>query len=269
MGRQPKDERLAAMSDARLAKAGGEGPQLLLLLHGLGATAEVWDGWGDLLAHTWPGRWLAPDLPGHGSSPPLRRYSFGAMAAAVSEILPPSDRLVVVGHSLGGVVALALSSGWFGPRVDQVVGVGIKVAWTAQELARAASLASRPVDWFASQAEAADRHLRVSGLAGLREADDPMVVAGLREQHGRWRLSLDPAAFGVGAPDLSGLLTATRAAVVLARGEHDPLVSDDQLAELSAEGVVLRGLGHNAHVEDPRAVASLLRPGASDRAVVR
>ena len=77
---------------------------------------------------------------------------------------------------------------------------------------------------------------------------------------GRWRLALDPAAFGVGRPDLAGLLAASQARVVLARGESDHMVDDGQLAELPTEAMTLSGLGHNAHVEDPRTVAALLRP---------
>jgi hypothetical protein len=46
--------------------------------------------------------------------------------------------------------------------------------------------------------------------------------------------------------------------VILARGEHDPLVTDGQLAALSADPVTLPGLGHNAHVQDAPAVLSLL-----------
>jgi pimeloyl-ACP methyl ester carboxylesterase len=49
---------------------GGSGEPVLLLLHGLGATGHVWEGWRPLLARRWPGRWLAPDLPGHGGSRP-------------------------------------------------------------------------------------------------------------------------------------------------------------------------------------------------------
>ena len=51
---------------------------------------------------------------------------------------------------------------------------------------------------------------------------------------------------------------ACRARVVLARGEADPMVTADQLAELQPEAVTLPRLGHNAHVEDPAAVLRLL-----------
>lgn len=252
LGGMPDGERTTADHDG--------GPPLLVLLHGLGGTAAVWDGWADVLQESWPGRWLALDLPGHGHAPALRRYSFGSMAAHVAEALPPGRPVVVIGHSLGGVVALALSSGWFGVRVTGVVGLGIKVAWAPDELERAAALAARPVVWFDDRSEAAVRYLKVSGLAGLRGVDDDVVAAGLLEQDGRWRLAFDPAAYGVGEPDMTRLLAATRADVVLARGEHDRMVSDDQLAALPVATAVLAGLGHNAHVEDPTAVAALLRP---------
>ena len=251
------------MAEAEQMKSGHGEPPLLVLLHGLGGTAAVWDGWVDVLEEDWPGHWLALDLPGHGHAPTLPRYSFGSMAAHVAEMLPPGRPVVVLGHSLGGVVALALSSGWFGVRVSGVVGLGIKVAWTGDELGRAAAQATRPVDWFDDRSDAAARWLKVSGLEGLRGVDDAVVAAGLREQDGRWRLALDPAAYGVGAPDMTGLLAATKADVVLARGEHDHMVSDEQLAELPVATAVVPGLGHNAHVEDPAAVAALLQPWTS------
>jgi pimeloyl-ACP methyl ester carboxylesterase len=234
--------------------SGGGGEPLLLLLHGLGATGDVWAGWQLMLADRWPGRWLAPDLPGHGGSAPLPEYTFDALAAAVRPLVEPGT--VVLGHSLGGVVGLALAAA--GAPVAAVAGLGIKVAWTDEELDKAQALARRPVTWFASRDEAAERHLRVSGLAGLLATDDPAVAAGLVQEDGRWRLALDPRAFGVGAPDLAGLVAGSAAAVTLARGELDPMNSDEQLGQWGVPVVTLPGLGHNAHVESPERCLTLL-----------
>ena len=238
---------------------GGSGEPVLLLLHGLGATGDVWEGWRPLLERRWPGRWLAPDLPGHGGSPPLPSYTFDALAAAVASVVGAGDRTVVLGHSLGGVVGLALAGRRAEP-VQTVIGLGIKVAWTEEELGRARAAAHRPPAWFASREEAAARYLRISGLAGLLTAAEPAVEAGLREQDGRWRLAMDPGTFAVGAPDMRQLLARCPAPVTLARGEHDAMNTDEQLTQLGVPTVTLPGLGHNAHVENPHLSSTLLDP---------
>ena len=237
---------------------GGTGAPLLVLLHGLGATGDVWEGWRPLLARRWPGRWIAPDLPGHGGSPPLARYTFDGFAAAVAAVIKPGVPTTVLGHSLGGVVGLALASGQFPVSMQAVIGLGIKTVWTDEELDRAQAFAGRPPAWFAARDEAVARYLRVAGLTGLLPADDPAVAAGLVEQDGQWRLAMDPGTFGVGAPDMGRLLAQSQARVTLARGEHDPMNTDEQQAQLGVRTVTLPGLGHNAHVENPELSITLL-----------
>jgi pimeloyl-ACP methyl ester carboxylesterase len=254
------DLRLPVMRARLRVEAGGSGEPVLVLLHGLGATADVWARWKPLLASRWPGRWLAPDLPGHGGSPPLTDYTFDGLAAAVAGVIQPGTPVMVLGHSLGGVVALALASGRHVVPVRAVIGLGIKVAWTEEDLDRASALASRPVAWFGTRDEAAARYLRVSGLAGLIPADDQAITGGICEQDGRWRLAMDLGAFAVGAPDMAALLARAQSEVTLARGERDPMNTDEQLARLGAATVTLPDLGHNAHVEDPERSIALLDP---------
>lgn len=232
----------------------GSGDPILLLLHGLGATGEVWDGLVSSLDGRWPGEVLVPDLPGHGRSSPPPRYSFGSMAAAVADELPPGRPVAVLGHSLGGVLGLTIASGWFGVRVPAVCGLGIKVRWSAEELAKAAELAARPAKVFDTRDQAMDRALKVAGLAGLM----PALEAGVASSAPGWRLSLDGAAFGVGAPDMAGLLAACGGTVILAAGERDPMSPRAHLRELRPDPVELAGLGHNAHVEDPSVLWPLL-----------
>jgi pimeloyl-ACP methyl ester carboxylesterase len=233
----------------------GSGDPALLLLHGLGATGEVWDGLVAALGDRWPGEILVPDLPGHGRSAPLPRYSFGAMTAAIAGALDLGRPVAVLGHSLGGVLGLTLASGWFGVPVPAVCGLGIKVRWSELELAKAAELAARPAKTFGTREEAMDRALRVAGLPGLVAALD----AGVTAADDGWRLTLDAAAFGAGAPDLPGLLAACRGRAVLAAGEQDPMSPADHLRELRTDVVSLAGLGHNAHVEDPEALWPLVK----------
>jgi pimeloyl-ACP methyl ester carboxylesterase len=249
------------VSDTVFVRRGGSGDgPALLLVHGLGATGEVWDGLTALLPDHWPGPWIVPDLPGHGRSAPAprARYSIGGLAAAIAAALEPGAPLVAAGHSLGGAVAVALASGWFGIQPSAALGIGIKSRWSHEELAKAAELAARPARVFPTRAEAADRALRIAGLAGILPPDTPLVDAAVVPSEGGWRLALDPAAFGVGDPAVEGLLAAARGPVVLAAGEHDPMSPVEHLQMLVPDPVVLKGLGHNAHVEDPAALLPLL-----------
>ncbi|MEZ4585348.1 MAG: alpha/beta fold hydrolase [Gemmatimonadales bacterium] len=245
------------MSETVSARRGGEGTPVLVLIHGLGAVGEVWSGMLASAAERWPGRWIAPDLPGHGGSAPLERYSFDTLAASVARTVPKDEPLVLLGHSLGGVIALTLASGRFGLSVSAAIGLGIKVTWTDEELAKVRALAGRANPVYPTRREAAERYLKVAGLVGLLE---PELVgdSALRQREDGWSTAFDPGAFGVGAPDMPTLLSASRAPVTLAAGERDPMSRPADLARLVPEPVVLPGLGHNAHVEDPAAVWSLV-----------
>jgi pimeloyl-ACP methyl ester carboxylesterase len=248
-------------SEGLFARRAGDGGPALLLLHGLGATGTVWDGLCARLADAWPGSWLVPDLPGHGRSAPLPHYSIGGLAAEVAHLVEPEEPVVAFGHSLGGAVALALGSGWFGARPSAVGGLGIKIRWTPEELARAGEMAARPPRIFPTREEAADRALKVAGLAGLVPPDGPLADGAIVPAESGWRLALDPAAFAVGAPDMDGMLSVCRAArvpVALAAGEHDPMSPLEHLQPLVPDPLLLKGLGHNAHVEDPTALLPIL-----------
>ena len=56
-------------STALHVRCRGQGDVTYLLLHGLGATGEVWQGCTPLLVHHDAGQWLGPDLRGHRASP--------------------------------------------------------------------------------------------------------------------------------------------------------------------------------------------------------
>jgi len=240
------------------ADIGGHGAPLLVLLHGLGATREVWRGLCAQLESRWPGRWIAPDLPGHGRSPALASYAPAEQAAAVAETLGEAGLqghpLVVLGHSMGGVVGLALASGAFGPRPTHTLALGIKVAWTEAEAAAMAKRAAAPPKLFADRAQAIERHLKVAGLEGLIDPGSEAALAGVAATPDGWGLAMDPATQGVGPPDMAALIAAAAGRISLACGAHDPLVDVAALQHWSPTAQALDGLGHNAMVEDPERV---------------
>lgn len=91
------------------AERDGVGPPLLLI-HGLGADHRDWRDVKPSLARRY--RVIAPDLRGHGASPRGGGpYSPGHMARDVLALMDAEgiDRAPVVGHSMGGAVALSMA----------------------------------------------------------------------------------------------------------------------------------------------------------------
>ena len=86
----------------------GSGPPIVMI-HGLGMSATTWDAVAERLADRHDV--LAVDLPGHGESPSPEdpaAYTRDAALADLDDVLATLDELpVLVGHSLGGYLALA------------------------------------------------------------------------------------------------------------------------------------------------------------------
>jgi pimeloyl-ACP methyl ester carboxylesterase len=101
----------------------GSGPPLLLI-HGIGDSSETWLEVIPELArrHTV----IAPDLLGHGeSAKPRADYTVAAYACGMRDLLSvlDVDRVTVVGHSLGGGIALQFAY-QFPERCERLVLVG-------------------------------------------------------------------------------------------------------------------------------------------------
>jgi pimeloyl-ACP methyl ester carboxylesterase len=239
-------------------ETGGAGTPTLVLLHGLGANAAVWEPMTPILEARWRGRWLAPDLRGHGRSEHRAPYALGTHAADVADLLEPGEEVVLLGHSMGGAVAMALASGWFGVRVRQVVAIGVKLVWTPEEVAKARDLARAPLRRFATREDAIDRHLRVSGLRGLIDPGSPAAALGVVEAEQGFRLAVDPRVNGVVGVPIEDVVAALRAPLRLAAGEHDPMTTLAQMRRFDPQALIIPGVGHNPHVEAPEKVWRLL-----------
>ena len=101
------------------ADLGGAGRPPLVVLHGLLGSSRNWTSTGKRLAehhHV-----LALDLPNHGASPALEPADYPAMVAAVLDTLDAHglERVTLMGHSLGGKVAMCLAC-WHPERVERL-----------------------------------------------------------------------------------------------------------------------------------------------------
>lgn len=82
----------------------------VLLLHGLAEDRRIWD---EIVPGLTAGfRWIIPDLPGSGGSDLLpEEPSIDALADAIKDFLDELqiDQCVLIGHSMGGYVALSFA----------------------------------------------------------------------------------------------------------------------------------------------------------------
>ena len=240
------------------------GDDLLVLLHGLGATGGIWSPFVAAAPQQWTGRILVIDLPGHGGSDRLAGYDMPSVvrnvAAVIDSSRSSSGSLRILGHSYGGAVALELANAQpgaclEGPSADFMYGLGIKTVWTEQEVAGVHRLAQKAPRMFASREEAESWYRKVAGLAALGEVADTCLARGvMATEKGQWCLSQDPAVNAITPPDMPALIQNLQGKYALAYGEEDGMIDADDLATLDPDVRSIVGGGHNVMVNNPGAV---------------
>ena len=90
-------------------RTAGTGP-VVVLLHGFGEDGTVWKGQYDLFPRH---QLLIPDLPGSGRSEAIEDMSMEGLAEAFKALVDAEvgegGRVVLIGHSMGGYIALAFA----------------------------------------------------------------------------------------------------------------------------------------------------------------
>jgi pimeloyl-ACP methyl ester carboxylesterase len=105
-GSPPDTHELELHGHRVVVRYGGDGP-LVVLIHGITGRSAQWEPAIENLSGSFT--LLAPDLLGHGeSAKPRGDYSLGAYASAVRDIMVAlgHERATIVGHSLGGGIAM-------------------------------------------------------------------------------------------------------------------------------------------------------------------
>jgi pimeloyl-ACP methyl ester carboxylesterase len=210
----------------------GDGPPLLFI-HGFLNDATVWGGVIDELVQDF--RCVAIDLPGHGRSPGNGAGTYGR-SAVLDDIRRVLDHLeiaqtTVVGHSLGGYLALALAI----ENPERVTGLGLVGAGPGFRKPESREKWNESVE-----AIAADRDIP-EGMEVISMHADSMVMDNL----GAIEV---PTAVVVGERDKGFLASAA----VFAK--HLNVV----------ENAVVEGAGHMVHAKAAPEVAAVIRSTFTD-----
>ncbi len=257
-------------------RSAGTGP-LLLLLHGIAGTSSTWEEVGRGLQSSYSV--LAPDLLGHGeTAKPWRGdYSLGAYANLVRDLLSAlgHERATLVGHSLGGGVALQFAY-QFPDRCERLVlvssgGLGHEVHPLLRSAALPGAELVLPLLCGQGARNAVARATQWLGRLGLRAGPDLEEIwrgfVSLGDADTR-RAFLETAR---GVLDVRGqrvcagdrLYLAEEIPTLIVWGERDPLIPV-QHAYATHERIagsrldVFRRGGHFPHRDDPRRFVDLL-----------
>lgn len=257
----------------------GRARHALVLLHG---AAGAWTTWSPLLAAIDAPDVVLVDLPGWGDSPLPSPPTVEALSAAVAEALEASGvaEWRLVGHSLGGFVALHLAA----TRPDAVRSAALVSATTLSVL----DGIERPLRRFGTSGAftALLQVMRVGALLGraalpivrglARLGLLTLLMRPLFARGGRIDRSavdalardLRPRSFVLAAAAVRRYPARTlwrgiRCPVVAVSGERDVFVLAEDRHELGrmvpgSVHLTLPGAGHFAHVEQPETTARLL-----------
>lgn len=216
------------------------------------------------------------DLPDHGRSPRTQEFSYlryAELVAAELRALGSGERWTVVGHSLGGKVAMMLALA-HPDLVEQLVVVDIapKSYGNLHRFDEYIDAMERlPLAELTSRADA-DRLFEV-------DVPDPAVRAFLLQnlrRHGSafsWQVNLPMVAADAeagsgsqiaGFPGVASRLTAYEGMVIWLVGSESGYVTDDDTETMrryfpGVRRVVVKGAGHWVHTDAPEVVTATLR----------
>jgi len=255
---------VAAPVSAMVHASGLDGPPVLLV-HGFGADRLSWVANQHALSEA--GRVYVLDLPGHGDSPLAGSAGLDALAAAVERAIEASGLgpLHLVGHSLGGAVAIALAAA----RPDRVRSLALIAPAGLGQGMDEHFLSEYPQCDSIETMEALLRRLvvrprlisRQLAARALEQLERPEARRGLIAIAGELRRigqAVGPALERIAASSLPRLVLW---------GAQDAIIplDPDRLQRFGAESLILPDASHLPHVESPRAVNDRLKRWLSEQ----
>ena len=234
----------------------GQGDVAVLLLHGIGGGKAIW-------RHTLPAlaaagfRAVAMDLPGYGGAPGVPSLDAMTQAVADTVALIGARRTVLLGHSMGGMVAQALVARQ--PDIAQ----GLVLACTSASFGK--SDGAWQAQFVADRLAPLDAGMGMAGMAARLvpamvspQASADAVREAVAIMSAVPEATYRAALYAIAAFDCRAALARIRMPTLLLAAENDRTAPPDVMQRMAAripnsEYACLPAAGHIANVEQPAA----------------
>lgn len=251
---------LMAAPDAQKGKLMREKRPTIVFLHGWLMSPAIWDAARAALE---PGyKSVALAQPAHEREPaPPTHWTMGDWVEWLFARIDDSSKIVLVGHSMGGMLALAAATS----RPDRVAGLVIvgstERAWTEPEKqAFVGMVAGVEGAWSPALAEQIAPFLVGADFLARERAWTQDWIARVQSYDRAGMKGL--AAAIARRPDLTEAVRALQAPLLVVHGSADPAIAVDEgrrLAEAAhGEIEIMEGCGHCPSLEAPEAFARRL-----------
>lgn len=258
----PALETVRARGRAIAYRASGEGPPLVLL-HGIGSGSASWEAQLDALSIRF--RAIAWDAPGYGGSDPLPGEAppSGAYGDAVADLVDGLglDRVHLLGHSLGGLIAASFAARHPGRLLSLTLSDAAAGYLNSPEEIRVGRLEARieAMTTLGPQ-EVARRRAREVLSPGAPESVYEKVFAVQSRLRAQGYVQ---AARMLHGSDIFAVAAAIRAPALVMYGSEDTVTPESIGRDIAAaipgaRYVTLPDLGHASYVEGPEAFNAAL-----------
>ena len=249
-------------SNLHYRKTGAGNPTLLI--HGFGEDGNVFNKSLHYLSS--PGTLLIPDLPGAGLSDswPTESPSLLDFALAMNAILEKEgiEKCSVMGHSMGGYIALAFAEQF----PEKIVALGLLHSTAYADSTERIQKRKQAIDFIEREGAAAFLRISLPGLfaPAFREqgkAEIESLLTSMKQVSPKTLIQYYRAMMK--RPDSSKLLASAPYPVMFIIGQEDEIVPPAntlQLANITANAYihVLNNVGHMSMLEAPESFANLL-----------
>ncbi len=230
----------------------------VVLIHGFGEDHSIWQNQVAYFKNQY--QFIIPDLPGTGASEFCNDMSVEGMADIVKvmvdqKVQSPAEKIVLVGHSMGGYIALAYAEKY----ADSLAGLGLFHSTSYADSKEKIIIRKKGIEFIETHGASAFLKTTLPNLfSTVTKEQQPELVEQLIEKSGNFTASALVTYYEsmIERPDRRGILKNSKIPIILIMSENDQAIPIADILEQSSLPensyiTILKNSGHMGMVEEP------------------